>query len=409
MKNILKLVAILLVLPAFVKAQDNKLQQAQIDVVYLASDLLEGRGTGSKGETMASTYIASRFDEIGLTPKGNNNTWFHDYSFKEKTNPHEAVGTGRVVHTKNVVGFIDNKAENTIIIGAHYDHLGFGGHGSLSVDSAIHNGADDNASGVAALLILAERLKNSKTNNHNNYLFIAFSGEELGLFGSKSYVKNPTIDLTKVDYMINMDMVGRLNDESKLAVYGTGTSPIWHGILDKIKVDGISGIVTHDSGIGPSDHTSFYLVGMPVLHFFTGQHSDYHKPSDDSELINYPGILAVTNYIDAVIAAVDGKGKLAFTKTKEEDQRKAARFKVTLGVMPDYMFDGKGMRIDGVMDGKVADKAGFKKGDIVIRIADVEVTDIYKYMEGLAKCKAGEKAMVKVKRGDEVIEKEVTF
>ena len=125
MKSILKLAAILLVLPAFVNAQDNRIQQTQIDVVYLSSDLLEGRGTGSKGETIARTYIASRFGEIGLTPKGSNGTWFHDYSFKEKTNPHEAVGTGREVHTKNVVGYIDNKAENTIIIGAHYDHLGF--------------------------------------------------------------------------------------------------------------------------------------------------------------------------------------------------------------------------------------------------------------------------------------------
>ncbi len=410
MKSILKLVVIILfVLPACINAQDNQIQQTQIDVVYLSSDLLEGRGTGSKGEKIARTYLAKRFGDIGLTPKGSNGTWFHDYSFKEKTNPHEAIGTGREVHTKNVVGYIDNKAENTIIIGAHYDHLGFGGHGSLSVDSAIHNGADDNASGVAALLNLAKRLKNSKTTNHNNYLFIAFSGEELGLFGSKSYVNNPTIDLSKVDYMINMDMVGRLNEESKLAVYGTGTSPVWHEILDKIKVDGIGGIVTHDSGIGPSDHTSFYLADMPVLHFFTGQHSDYHKPGDDAELINYEGILAVTDYISEVIKAVDGKGKLEFTKTKEEEQKKAARFKVSLGVMPDYMYDGEGMRIDGVMDGKVADKAGFKKGDIVIQIADVVVTDIYKYMEGLSKCKAGEKAMVKVKRGDEVIEQEVTF
>ncbi|MCB0593081.1 MAG: M28 family peptidase, partial [Phaeodactylibacter sp.] len=230
-------------------------------------------------------------------------------------------------------------------IGAHYDHLGHGIMGSLYAgDPAIHNGADDNASGVAALLRIAEELKKGRAKN-NNYLFMGFSGEEMGLFGSKYFANNPTINLGKVNYMLNMDMVGRLNEEKVLAVNGAGTSPAWKEAIENLSIGGIQAKTT-DSGIGPSDHTSFYLKDLPVLHFFTGQHTDYHKPSDDAELVNYKGLMLVTDYILALIDELDGAGKLAFTKTKDEDEgKRAAAFKVTLGVMPDYVYQGEGMRI----------------------------------------------------------------
>lgn len=387
---------------------NTALQQAKIDIVYLASDYLEGRETGSTGEKLAAEYIVHRFSEIGLSPKGENGSWYQAFDFDFKTNPHAASGEARTGN--NVIGYLDNGAANTIVIGAHYDHLGMGDFSSLHAgEPAIHNGADDNASGIAAMLRLATQLKNGKATG-NNYLFIAFSGEELGLFGSKYYVNNPTINLGTVNYMLNMDMVGRLNDEKVLAVYGVGTSPAFLPVLEKIQIAGIK-ITTSDSGIGPSDHTSFYLKDLPVLHFFTGQHGQYHKPADDPGLINYEGLMNVSDYIMALLEQLDSESKLAFTKTKDEqkDDKKAAKFKVTLGVMPDYVHSGTGMRIDAVLDDKPAKKAGIKDGDVVIQIGDLEVKDIYGYMEGLSKYKVGDKTKVKVKRGKEELEFEVVF
>lgn len=390
-------------------AQDQKeLLDIQVDVVYLASDFLMGRETGTPGEEMAAQYIASRFEEVGLTPKGDEASWYHSFDFNLVPNPHEPEEK-EARKGKNVVGYIDNGAATTVVIGGHYDHLGMGGHGSRHAgEPMIHNGADDNASGIAALIYIADFLKNSTFKN-NNYLFIAFSGEELGLYGSKNYVNAPTIALDKVNYMLNMDMVGRLNEEKVLAVNGVGTSPSWNETLEKINVADIK-IKTSESGIGPSDHTSFYTNDIPVLHFFSGQHNEYHKPEDDSPLVNFQGIYEISEYIIAVITNLDSAGKLVFTKTKDESQdRKAAKFKVTLGVMPDYVYDGFGMRIDGVLEDKPAQKGGIEDGDVIIKIGDTEVKDIYGYMEGLSKFNAGDTATVIIMRGDKKIQKEVTF
>lgn len=397
-------------IPVFAQLQltNAPLQQAKIDIVYLASDYLEGRETGSPGEQLAAEYIAHRFSEIGLSPKGDNGGWYQAFDFDFKTNPHAASGEARTGH--NVVAYLDNGAAKTIVIGAHYDHLGMGDFSSLHAgEPSIHNGADDNASGIAAMLRLANDLKNGKASG-NNYLFIAFSGEELGLYGSKYFVNNPTINLGTVNYMLNMDMVGRLNDEKVLAVYGVGTSPAFRPVLEDIQIAGIK-ITTSDSGIGPSDHTSFYLKDLPVLHFFTGQHRQYHKPADDSGLINYNGLMEVSNFIMALLEQLDAEPKLAFTKTKDEsgEDKKVSKFKVTLGVMPDYVHSGTGMRIDAVLDDKPAKKAGIKDGDVVIKMGDMDVKDIYGYMEGLSKYKVGEKAKVKVRRGEKELEFEVEF
>lgn len=381
----------------------------QDDVAFLASDEMEGRQTGTEGEKIALAYISKRFEELGLTGKGTNG-YVQPFSFKPKTNPHEEVkfdvnGDGTITGN-NVIGYFDNKAENTVIIGAHYDHLGYGGEGSLFRDTikAVHNGADDNASGVALLLNLAKKLKDKNTKN--NYLFMAFSGEEMGLLGSNYFVKNPTIDTKKVSYMINMDMVGRMKKDSSLAVYGTGTSPIFKQVLKAHNND--FKLIQNESGVGPSDHTSFYLADIPVLHFFTGQHSDYHRPSDDIETLNYEGMVKISNYIFDIISDLDDNGKLAFRKTKNESD-KTPRFRVGLGVVPDYLFDGKGMRIDGVSDDKPAQKAGLKKGDIVIQLGDSLVTDMMSYMRALSTFKKGDKTKVVVQRGEESVEKLISF
>src|SRR5690606_10352109 len=183
----------------------------------------------------------------------------------------------------NVLGYIDNDAATTIILGAHFDHLGYGEDGNsrhTAHELSIHNGADDNASGTAALIELAKKLKQSKAKN-NNYLFIAFSGEELGLYGSKYFTENPTIDLKTTNYMINMDMVGRLSDSTKsVTIGGYGTSPAWSSVISAVPGSSIA-VKIDSSGTGPSDHTSFYRKDIPVLFYFTGLHTDYHKPSDD--------------------------------------------------------------------------------------------------------------------------------
>ena len=384
-------------------------QSLQDDIGYLADDKLEGREVGSDGEKQAAKYLVKRFKKIGLKPKGTDG-YYQTFSVKPRYNPHAKVqrDTSVAIEGRNVVGFVNNDAATTVVIGAHFDHLGFGAEGSLyEGDPAIHNGADDNASGVAMLLQLAKWVQGKYT--HNNYLFIAFSGEEKGLWGSNYYSKNATIDLSSVNYMLNMDMVGRLDADKALAVYGTGTSPVWMPMLEELAKEKGLKLSSKESGVGPSDHTSFYLRDLPVLHFFTGQHDDYHKPGDDADKINYAGMEQVQGYIEAVIANMDDKGKIDFTKTKDEDSRKAPAYSVTLGVIPDYMYDGTGMRIDGVRDDRPAKKAGMEANDVVIQIGDHKIADMMGYMEALGKFKKGDTAKVKIKRGEEIIELEVTF
>lgn len=309
----------------------------------------------------------------------------------------------------NVVGFLNNGAASTVIIGAHYDHLGYGeDHNSLYTgERAIHNGADDNASGTAALIEMSKMLKASKLKNRN-YLFIAFSGEELGLFGSKYFVEHPTVSLSSVDYMINMDMVGRLNDSTHvLTVGGYGTSPSWGQTLNQ--PDKYITAKFDSSGSGPSDHTSFYRKDIPVLFFFTGLHTDYHKPSDDAEKINYTGELMVLKYIYKAIEQNDGKGKPVFTKTREIQMGTSTKFKVTLGIMPDYSFSGDGVRVDGVSAGKTAEKAGIKAGDVLYQLGDHKFSDVQTYMEALSKFNKGDATKVKLKRGNEELSFDVVF
>jgi hypothetical protein len=314
----------------------------------------------------------------------------------------------RILKGKNLIAEVDNGKENTIIIGAHYDHLGWGGEGSLyRGEPAIHNGADDNASGTAGILELARIYSKSKFDNYN-YLFIAFSGEEKGLLGSNAFAKSDLLNPDKINYMVNMDMIGRLNEEGKIAIYGTGTSPRWDSLLEENRCENIT-IFTTKSGVGPSDHTSFYLQDIPVLHFFTGAHEDYHKPSDDADKVNYKGIATVLTYMQNLINDLDDEGKLVFTKTKSDENQKAPKFSVTLGVVPDYLYSETGMRIDGVSDGKPAHNAGMKKGDIVVQLGDVKVVDMMTYMKALGRYVKGDKVKATVIRDGKAVELDVSF
>lgn len=312
----------------------------------------------------------------------------------------------------NVIGFINNKKAKTIVIGAHQDHLGYNEFGGSrdTKGGEIHNGADDNASGVAMMLELMREIKQNKKLRKHNYLFIAFSGEEQGLLGSNHFVKNPTIDMKSVAYMLNFDMVGRLDSSKKaLMIYGIGTSPVWKTALAKIKTDSTQiRIKTTESGTGSSDHTNFYYENKPVLHFFTGQHYDYHMPSDDEKLINYHGMYEVLKVTMQMINAVNKTKDFPFTTTKSEDSEKMS-FKVTLGIMPDYVYDGTGVRVDGVNIGKPAQIAGILKGDIILKLGDYTISSMTDYMRALGKFTKGQTTTVKVKRGDQEIDLPLTF
>lgn len=310
----------------------------------------------------------------------------------------------------NVAAYIDNKAPATVIIGAHYDHLGYGDDGSslhTGKEREIHNGADDNASGTAALMQLATWIKKNKLRNYN-YLFAHFSGEEMGLFGSKDFVKRMDIDSSKVAYMINMDMIGRLNDTTRaLTIGGVGTSPVWGRFISKTHRD--FKIAVDSSGVGPSDHTPFYHAGIPVLFFFTGVHKDYHKPGDDAEKINYKGQAMIMRYIYDVVGGMDKLPKPEFTPTRQTTVGKV-RFKVTLGIMPDYSYqEENGIRVDGVSEGKTASNAGIIAGDIITALGEHKVNGMQSYMEALSKFKAGETTTCDVLRDGKTIRLNVTF
>lgn len=398
-----------LAIPCFIQAQHIREKELKKHINYLASDELKGRGTSSPEELKAAEYIALNFKIYGLQPLGG--SYLRPFTFKKNLNPHDTSTANLIERTaNNVQGFLDNGAPYTIVIGAHYDHLGLGeDKNSLDAnpEGKIHNGADDNASGTAGVLELARYFSGNNRKEPYNFLFLCFSGEELGLIGSKKWCEQADIPLDRIHYMLNMDMIGRLNDSTKkLIVYGVGTSPAFVPLIDSIKT-GLR-IMKDSSGIGPSDQTSFYLKDIPVLHVFTGQHKDYHKPSDDAQYINYPGEVLVLEYIRALVEKTLAYPKFSFQKTRNPDTGKVS-FKVTMGVMPDYTYDGGGMRIDGVTDGKPASKAGIQAGDIVKRLGDAEVKNVQDYMKALSKFKKGDSTKVEVLRGNTILLLDLTF
>jgi hypothetical protein len=407
MKSILLALTLVVIVACKSPAQDFDFKQIEKHIKTLSDDKLEGRGTGTKGETSASAYIIENFKKLKLQPKGDNNTFLQQFSFRQG-----AHGEGDAGTANNVVGFLDNGAAHTIIIGAHYDHLGIDGQGS-SLDAnpkeKIHNGADDNASGVAGVIELARYFTSNRKKENNNYLFLCFSGEELGLLGSKYFADHSPVPLTAVNYMINMDMIGRLDLQSKtVMVHGTGTSPVWEPLMKKYDSENIK-IKTDSSGTGPSDHTSFYLKDIPVLHFFTGSHSDYHKPSDDWEKINLAGEAEVLKIIARLSMELNDAPKIAFLKTKSKSMAGRSSFKVTMGIMPSYASDVEGLKVDGVSDGKPAAKAGVQTGDVIVKMGEFDIKDIQNYMDALGKFEKGQTIPIKVKRGTEVVDLSITF
>ena len=408
MKIFYKSLTLSLLISFSVSSQQTNQESFKKDVEYLASEKLEGRFPGTNGEQLAANYIAEKFEKFGLTKL--TDSYFQSFNFTLPSSPHEEVkfnqDTDTKINAKNIIAFIDNKKKNTVIIGAHYDHIGYGGQYSLDRGiNEIHNGADDNASGTAMLLSLAKQL-NNKNDLENNYLFIAFSAEELGLIGSRYFVNSDVFNKESINFMINLDMVGRLNVEKELSIFGVGTSSIFKQVVNSMNNNFKLKII--EDGTGPSDHTSFYNKDIPVLFFHTGSHENYHRPSDDVNLINYKGMSEISNYIIDIIDELETYNKLEFKETIS-NQPTVARFNVSLRVMPDYVFEGDGMKASQIIKGGPADDAGLIDGDVIIMLGENEVKDVYDYMNSLSKFEKGDSTKVIVLRSGKKLEFEVKF
>lgn len=302
-------------------------------------------------------------------------------------------------------------ASEYVIIGAHYDHLGFGGPESLAAnpEGQIHHGADDNASGTSGLLEIARVLASERGKIKRSLMFIAFSGEELGLLGSGAYTKNPIIPLSSTVAMLNMDMIGRLRSGS-LFVGGVGTSPMWKPLIEKlngaIRSTGDAAgngprfqLGFGEDGFGPSDHQSFYVRDVPVLFFFTGTHDDYHKPSDTADKINAEGLKQVAELVREIAVSVANEPqRIAFTKVKVEQRPDGRGFRVYLGTVPNYSDQSEGMKLDGVRPGSPAEKAGLQAGDFIVKIGKLPIKNVYDYTYALGEMRGGEEVEVIIRR-----------
>ncbi|MGB7203154.1 MAG: M20/M25/M40 family metallo-hydrolase [Pyrinomonadaceae bacterium] len=445
----------LLLLSFVVSVSAQKAQPARVDaletnlrrhVTYLASDKLEGRRTGERGATYAAGYVANQFARMRLKPGARSAngkpSYMQSFSYTPVRNPHADAPepTKGVIATNakagyNIIGILDGHdrvlKNEAIVIGAHYDHLGRGGQGSLAANSTeIHHGADDNASGTAAIIELARQFAKEKKNKRT-IIFIAFSGEEDGLFGSKFYVNNPVFPLDKTVAMINLDMVGRLNDK-KLTIGGIGTASEWKSMVENKNPQHVTSsgtVVTgsnqpfsissaaksvftlqlNEDGFGPSDHSSFYGKQIPVLFFFTGTHLDYHKPSDTADKINYVGLQQIVAYVAAIAKAVDeNPQRPTYTVAKSANTGGRTGFSISLGTIPTYADSTDGMVLDGVRENSPASRAGLKTGDKMVKLAGKDVKNVYDYTAILGEMKADVEYEVVIVRGSETLTLKIT-
>jgi hypothetical protein len=309
-----------------------------------------------------------------------------------------------------VVGFIEGSdpilKNEFIVIGAHYDHLGMGGPNSSSRmpdTTAIHYGADDNASGVSSILEVAASIKGLKTKPKRSIIIVAFGAEELGLVGSKQFFKNPLVDVKKIKAMLNLDMVGRMRPDKALSVGGCGTALEFEPLLNILEPKSKMKFSRNTDGYGPSDHASFYMEGIPVLYFSTGAHSDYHTPFDTYEKLDYNSMKLVANFTYQITVLLANRTAPLTYKETGSKPMGFRKLKVTLGLIPDMVGnDNKGLRVDGVRKGAPAEKGGILKGDVIVSVNGQPVTNIYDYMARLQTLIPGQTANIEVNRNGKI-------
>jgi hypothetical protein len=378
------------------------------DIRFLSDDRLQGRMTGSPGADSAAAYLARRFSQVGLQPAAGG--WFQSFTVGREAPAAQQSQSGPLVG-KNVIGILPGHdpvlRNQTVVLGAHYDHLGQGGFGSLDPDSTgmIHNGADDNASGAAALIQVAARLAASPP--ARTVVFIAFSGEELGLLGSAHYVKHPIYPLAGTLAMVNLDMVGRLRN-GKLIVFGARSAKEFPPLLDSLNWYAGFDLKAQGDGYGPSDHSSFYAAKRPVLHLFTDLHEDYHRTTDDWQKVNYDGLKRVADFSLGLVTALANRHKqLTFldlptplpVQIAAGSGSAAPGYGAYLGTVPDMTGTPGGVRLVGVRAGSPAEKAGLRGDDIITRIGRTETPDLQAMTDALRIHKPGETVEIVVRRG----------
>ncbi len=374
-------------------------------VRFLADDALAGRLAGSASERCAGDYIAQHFAELKLKPAGTDGTFFQSFPVASGANPHAPPGTGR-----NIIAVLEGSDPHLkneyVIVGAHYDHLGDGRFGSTAKDQkfAVHNGADDNASGVAAVIDVARRLASGPP-PARSIVFMAFSGEEAGLIGSNYFTNNPTIPLDKARAMLNLDMVGRL-EADPLIVYGIGTATEWEKLVKAAAEAAQVDVTLQPDGYGASDHTSFYLKNIPVLHFFTNVHGDYHNPGDDWEKIDAAGLEKISNMVTALAQQAANKHTV-LTLQKNAGSPPGSRagggYGAYLGTIPDFSPVKYGVKISGVREGSPSALAGLTAGDVIIRFDSDEIKDLQAMTDALRKRKPGDKVKITVLRAEKEV------
>lgn len=394
-------------------------------MTYLASEALEGRATGTPGNDSARVWIGRRMEALGLEPivastdcPGPCPRGFAQ-PFVARMSGAERNGLPASLPTGNVVGMIRGTDPalrgEIIVLGAHLDHLGRRTFGSRDPEAKdeIRNGADDNASGVATILELARLLRRDPP--RRSVAILAFSAEELGLLGSEYLVNHPPFPLDSVQAMLNFDMVGRLRND-RLMVYGTATATELPGIVSAANSATPFTLNAIGDGEGPSDHASFYRKNIPVLHFFTDVHDDYHKSTDDADKIDVPGMQRVVAYAERITRALaDRPGRLTFVRAPATATRTGAAPRSggpqpSMGTIPDMgASDVPGLRLGGVSPGSAAEKAGIKSGDLVVEFDGATVTDLQSYSDALYSHKPGDEVTIVVVRGTERLSFKVTL
>jgi hypothetical protein len=376
------------------------------DIRFLSADALAGRMTGSPGADTAAAYLARRFQAVGLQPAAGG--WFQTFTVAKQAPVAQHAHVGGLTG-KNVIGLLPGhdpvRRNETVIVGAHYDHLGLGGFGSLDPDSTgkVHNGADDNASGSAMLIQIAQHLAQSRP--ARTVLFIAFSGEELGLLGSAHYVKQPIYPLSSTVAMINLDMVGRLRDR-RLIVYGARTAREFPALLDSLNWHFGFDLKARGDGYGPSDQSSFYAAGRPVLHIFTDLHEDYHRTTDDWQKIDTAGFRKVADFTTGLVTALANRPSRLTPVEVAPPPPPAASASGTsqgygayLGTIPDMSDNPGGVRLLGVRAGSPAEAAGLRGDDIITRIGDMDVPDLQAMTNALRSHQPGDTVRIVIRRG----------